>query len=147
MFRQDSPDVARTPRDHWVNTVKTRVHNPEESQKACYEMFQPYRLNALASLKIKKTKGGGGSEGDNVFNKDRAEHQLGPATKGGKMSKKRTSQLAYGFHAGTKQDGSSSANPRIPRSGLRPLSNPRERSSTTAFLRPERKSLDPPKSH
>lgn len=91
-----------------MNTVKTRVHNPEESQKACYEMFQPYRLNALASLKIKKTKGGGGSEGDNVFNKDRAEHQLGPATKGGKVSKKGPAN----WHMGSTQGRSKTA-PRL----------------------------------
>lgn len=52
MLRQDSPNMVRTPRDHWQNMVETCVHCPEESQKACYKMFQR-ALSALANLKNK----------------------------------------------------------------------------------------------
>lgn len=47
-----------------------------------------------------------------MFNKEKAKHPLGPAPKGGKISKD-WYQLC-GFHTGRKQEPSLSVNPGIP---------------------------------
>jgi hypothetical protein len=70
------------------------VHRLKESQKTYYEMCQPYKLNAFASLKKvgggrKGRKVGESSKRANVFKKERAKHQLGPTQKGGKMSREK----------------------------------------------------------
>lgn len=58
MFRQDSPDTVRTPRDDWEDTVKTCVHRPKELQKKKKMFKKPamkcFNITSSIYLVVKK---------------------------------------------------------------------------------------------